>query len=65
MKGKLWFIALLLILFLVISSFYMVSAQPYKIRKLGESYIQKAPSKYRYKLSTNTICSIFSYMTNK
>lgn len=38
MKAKLWFIALLFILPLVISSSYMVLAQPYKIRKLGEQY---------------------------
>ncbi|XP_024015258.1 uncharacterized protein LOC112088934 [Eutrema salsugineum] len=33
MKGKLWLIALLLVLSLVISS-YGVSAQPYELRKL-------------------------------
>ncbi|KAF8074277.1 hypothetical protein N665_1116s0015 [Sinapis alba] len=44
MKGNLWFIALLLILSLVLSSSYMVSAQPYKIRKLGAT-IETPPSR--------------------
>lgn len=49
MMTKLWFIALLFILPLVISSSYMVLAQPYKIRKLGEQYkYRKSPSKYYF-----------------
>ncbi|CAN6810490.1 unnamed protein product [Brassica oleracea] len=46
MKGKMWFIALILILSSVFSSPYMVSARPHKISKLGSTiYIPPSRSK--------------------